>query len=113
MLVGTAVNAHADVSYTLGANGGMYYQSSGNKLTIYDYKSGDRMYVRYGYTGVVCGSVGDVCAPDAYATISRASTGEGSTTYDLPRAGGTYTLFKLCQDDTPPDTCSQWKRSGS
>ena len=91
----------------------MTYTSSSNKLVIHDYKTGDTMYVNYAYTNTSCGTVGSACAPSSYGTIRRSTTGIGSETYYLTPGSYTYVLLQLCNDDAPPDTCSNWKRSAA
>lgn len=105
--------AWADYTYTLSGNCRATYVSSANQLTIEDLKTGDACYVNYKFTNDVCGTTGNACAPSNPGTTRRDATGIGSSTYTYGSTSSSYYVFRLCNDDSPPDTCSSWKRTGA
>jgi hypothetical protein len=100
--------------YLLSGNAEMWYDAPSNGLTLRDIKNGDYVYARQAYTNSVCGSSGDACAPPSSSQFTLQSTAAGAEDSLVLQPGTmTYVLLKLCNDDTPPDTCSTWKRTGA
>lgn len=111
-----AYAAPADFTYhyILSGNAEMWYNAPTNRLTVRDLKNGDHVYVRYQYTNSACGSAASACAPSSSSqfTLQGTSAG-GEDSITLQPGTKTYVLLKLCNDDAPPDTCSDWKRTGA
>jgi hypothetical protein len=102
--------ANASISYTLSGNGIFSYSTSSNNLAMQDVKTGDFLYTLIAYTNTVCGNYDNACAPSNWSRI-YANSPNPHTEYHLLSPGTKdYVLLRFCQDDTPPDTCSQWKR---
>ena len=114
--VSTALGASAAVSfgYTLSGNGRMEYDSASNVLTGIDYKTGDNIYIQYAFTSKACGTAGSACAPSGYSTFRlKSSAKDYRESIGVSPGSSTYILLKLCNDDAPPDTCSEWKRTSA
>ena len=111
----TVLPAFADYDYILSGNGRMKYTSSSNLLEIWDYKNGDYIAVHYAYTNTVCGSSGSACSPSSENGVIRLSSPNAGTyePHTLSPGTKTYVLLKICNEDTGPDTCSNWKRSAA
>ena len=114
--VTTAWGAYAAVSYgyTLSGNGRMEYEADVNKLTGIDYKTGDTIYIRYGFTSTICGTSTSACAPSSSSTFRlQKTTKDYREALTVSPGSSTYIILKLCNDDAPPDTCSEWKRTSA
>jgi hypothetical protein len=98
-------------SYTLSGNGQMAYDKDSNRLTGRDFKDGDYMYIQYAFTNTQCGTTGNACAPPRYSTFRLQKPDKDYSEGINVSPTATYILLKLCNDDTPPDTCSNWKRT--
>ena len=112
----SALGAYAAVSYgyTLSGNGRMEYDASNNTLTGIDYKTGDTIYIRYGFTSTICGTSGSACAPSSSSTFRlQKSSKDYRESITVQPGSSTYIILKLCNDDAPPDTCSEWKRTSA
>ncbi len=110
----TAMPAYADYSYILSGNGKMSYTSSTNYLQGWDYKNGDNIAIHYAYTDSVCGSTGSACAPGTENGVVRITSPNAGAYEDWTLAPNKkYVLLKICNEDTGPDTCSNWKRSAA
>ena len=109
----SATTAFASYEYELPGNGYVHYATSSNNFGVTDMKDGNVLYVRYAFTGAACGSVGNACAPSTYSTHVLAYGYDGYQEIWGTSPTARYVVFKLCQDDAPPDTCSEWKRSAA
>ena len=79
-----------------------------------NYKTGDTIYIRYGFTSTICGTSGSACAPSSSSTFRlQKSSKDYRESITVQPGSSTYIILKLCNDDAPPDTCSEWKRTSA
>ena len=109
----SATAALADYDYTLSGNGRVEYTTFTNRFSVWDYKDGDFLYVQYAFQAAASGSTGDAAAPANYTTHRLAGSYNGYSEGWTVTPTSTYVVFRLCNDDAPPDTCSKWKRANA
>ncbi|GAA2832199.1 hypothetical protein [Crossiella cryophila] len=109
--------AQADISRSLvhdGVyNGEFYYNAAKNLVRITDGKDNDHLYIDVGYRSEPCGTVNDACEPSPKLRYRNAQANSGYSGYHQLRPAGAYLFIKLCNDDTPPDTCTKWFMTSS
>ena len=117
LAIGTANIAEASYGpYTISARGVFSYITSSNHLNMNDLENGHYLYTRYKFTNTPCSapqSDADACEPSNWSTLRNNSSNIHNEQHTLNAGTYDYVLLKFCQDDTPPDTCSDWKWSAA
>ena len=94
------------------ANGVRRQQQHTHRYRLQD--RGDTIYIRYGFTSTICGTSGSACAPSSSSTFRlQKSSKDYRESITVQPGSSTYIILKLCNDDAPPDTCSEWKRTSA